>query len=78
MSALKCWCLSCVPLAENYRMAICPDCGNKRCPKASDHRYTCTGSNEVGQNGSVYVLSKTGHSVGGANVSFTVGRIKNV
>ena len=36
------------------RMIVCPDCGNKRCPKASDHRLTCTGSNEPGQRGSVF------------------------
>ena len=32
------------------RMSLCPTCGNKRCPAASDHaRYVCTGSNEPGQ-----------------------------
>ena len=36
------------------RMILCPTCGNKRCPKASDHRLDCTGSNEPGQPGSVY------------------------
>lgn len=36
------------------RMFLCPVCGNKRCPKASDHRLECTGSNEPGQGGSVY------------------------
>jgi len=36
------------------RMITCPDCGNKRCPKASDHRLHCTNSNEPGQKGSVY------------------------
>lgn len=30
---------------------LCPDCGNKRCPKASDHLLDCTGSNEPGQPG---------------------------
>jgi hypothetical protein len=33
---------------------VCPDCGAKRCPKATDHRHDCTGSNEPGQKGSVY------------------------
>ncbi|MCO8088193.1 hypothetical protein [Acinetobacter indicus] len=33
------------------RMVLCPKCGNKRCPKAQDHRYQCTRSNEVGQMG---------------------------
>ncbi len=36
------------------KMILCPACGNKRCPKASDHRLECTGSNEPGQPGSVY------------------------
>lgn len=39
---------------NSERMILCPDCGNKRCPKASDHRHSCTGSNEPGQAGSVY------------------------
>ena len=30
---------------------VCPKCGNKRCPKASDHRFRCTGSNALGQTG---------------------------
>ncbi len=36
------------------RMILCPDCGNKRCPRASDHRNNCTNSNEPGQPGSIY------------------------
>lgn len=36
------------------RMILCPGCGNKRCPQASDHELACTGSNEPGQPGSVY------------------------
>lgn len=35
-------------------MIVCPKCGNKRCPKATDHRNECTGSNEPGQKGSRY------------------------
>lgn len=35
-------------------MIVCPDCGNKRCSHASDHRLTCSGSNDAGQAGSVY------------------------
>ena len=35
-------------------MIVCPTCGNKRCPKASDHELECTNSNEPGQPGSVY------------------------
>jgi hypothetical protein len=34
------------------RMIVCPLCGNKRCPHASDHRNACTNSNESGQPGS--------------------------
>jgi len=44
---------STLPLSAT-RMILCPLCGNKRCPKASNHRYECTGSNEPGQKGSVY------------------------
>lgn len=33
------------------RMIVCPQCGNKRCPKASDDRFECSGSNEPGQIG---------------------------
>lgn len=35
-------------------MVVCKTCGNKRCPKASDHNNACTGSNEPGQPGSDY------------------------
>lgn len=30
---------------------VCPKCGNKRCPKADDHRFRCTWSNATGQTG---------------------------
>lgn len=33
-------------------MPSCPTCGNKRCPRATDHRNECSGSNEAGQEGS--------------------------
>lgn len=36
------------------RMILCPVCGCKRCPKATDHELPCTGSNEPGQPGSIY------------------------
>lgn len=36
------------------RMIVCPTCGNKRCPHATDHRLDCTNSNEPGQPGSRY------------------------
>ncbi len=52
----KCWCWRCTRESSRFatRMILCPTCGNKRCPKASDHRLSCTGSNEPGQEGSVY------------------------
>lgn len=56
-----CWCHKChegeivdgVPYAST-RMIVCPDCGNKRCPHANDHRNQCTHSNAAGQPGSAY------------------------
>ena len=36
------------------RMIVCPDCGNKRCPKATHHDNECSGSNNFGQPGSIY------------------------
>ena len=36
------------------KMIVCSDCGNKRCPHATDHRLSCTNSNEAGQEGSNY------------------------
>jgi hypothetical protein len=36
------------------RFVVCPDCGNKRCPKATYHDNACTKSNEPGQPGSRY------------------------
>lgn len=44
-----------LPLSSE-RYILCPNCGNKRCPKASDHQLKCTGSNEAGQAGSVYSI----------------------
>ncbi|MBD9985662.1 hypothetical protein [Citrobacter portucalensis] len=50
-----CWCRTCRPVTMNdMRFVVCPDCGNKRCPHANDHRNACTGSNEHGQAGSAY------------------------
>lgn len=57
-----CWCSACdddlreqgvIPPME-CRMNLCPDCGNKRCPKATFHGNECTNSNEAGQEGSKY------------------------
>lgn len=54
-SAVSCWCQACRPVTvEDMRFVVCPDCGNKRCPRANDHRHACTGSNEPGQSGSAY------------------------
>ncbi|HID3844281.1 hypothetical protein VSS26_15025 [Klebsiella pneumoniae] len=50
-----CWCITCRPVTLNdMRFVVCPDCGNKRCPRANDHRNACSGSNEPGQEGSGY------------------------
>ncbi len=38
----------------DIRMVVCEVCGNKRCPKANDHRNECTNSNEPGHPGSAY------------------------
>jgi hypothetical protein len=54
----KCWCHSCRPIdatdPESVYMRLCPDCGNKRCPKASNHNNECSNSNEPNQAGSIY------------------------
>lgn len=42
-----------LPLTST-RMILCPVCGNKRCPKATDHQNKCTGSNATNQKGSRY------------------------
>ncbi|WP_433867062.1 hypothetical protein [Ralstonia wenshanensis] len=60
-AAPKCWCYICnkdrmeygVPYVMTH-MIVCPSCGNKRCPRATDHRVACTNSNEPGQPGSRY------------------------
>ncbi len=50
-----CWCRTCRPVVLNdMRFVVCPDCGNKRCLRANDHRNACTGSNDPGQEGSAY------------------------
>lgn len=52
----ECHCQKCIRANDMYPMfmILCPVCGNKRCPHASDHEYECTNSNESGQEGSVY------------------------
>lgn len=56
-------CHNCVTVGEPIglpltalRMIVCPECGNKRCPKATNHINECTNSNEPGQPGSVYTV----------------------
>jgi len=54
-TSTKCWCHACRPVTmTDMRFVVCPECGNKRCPHANDHRNPCTGSNEPGQEGSAY------------------------
>lgn len=57
-TSTKCWCRTCRPVTiSDMRFVVCPECGNKRCPHANDHRHACTGSNEPGQEG--YARSST-------------------
>jgi hypothetical protein len=56
-----CWCFRCLdePSMGPFnpamrRMILCPQCGNKRCPRATSHDNACSGSNESGQDGSRY------------------------
>lgn len=46
----ECGCRACNPAA--WWLIACGQCGNKRCPHATDHRNACTRSNEPGQAGS--------------------------
>lgn len=44
-SQTNCWCVSC-DLAQNNplgrtRMCVCPECGDKRCPRAAHHDAPC-------------------------------------
>jgi len=54
----KCHCHTCRPIdatdPESVYMRLCGLCGNKRCPKATDHNNECSGSNDAGQIGSIY------------------------
>ena len=57
-----CGCYSCMSKIKDangisptsYTFIVCPDCGNKRCPKSTDHNLECTNSNDTGQKGSRY------------------------
>lgn len=66
-AARTCWCARCkdAVLDADYgddifaksgraTFIVCRDCGNKRCPRATFHENTCTGSNDTGQPGSSY------------------------
>lgn len=61
-TTLDCDCRSCVWVRGAFadgtpqysRMILCPLCGNKRCPRATDHENACTNSNAPGQPGSSY------------------------
>lgn len=49
----SCWCTTCRPITlDDMRFVVCPECGNKRCPKATSHLNACTNSNAPGQPGS--------------------------
>lgn len=50
-----CWLHAIEQKIEVCWYILCPNCGNKRCPKASDCSLECTNSNEAGQPGSIYV-----------------------
>ena len=57
----NCYCYNCnkdytesnsqIPYVSTH-MIVCPTCGNKRCPHATDHNNSCTNSNETNQLGS--------------------------
>jgi hypothetical protein len=54
----KCSCHTCHPISaldpSSMFMRLCPECGNKRCPKATNHNNACTNSNDSNQEGSIY------------------------
>jgi hypothetical protein len=56
LRAGKCGCHNCIKARGEValHMVVCRQCGNKRCPHATNHDLCCTGSNEPGQAGSVY------------------------
>ena len=53
-----CSCWACIKArGERPRhFVVCQTCGNKRCPHCSDHRFKCTGSNDVDQVGVLAAL----------------------
>lgn len=63
MKKYECWCYNCLDKIKeegkmfpvtSYTFIVCPECGNKRCPRATDHNLDCTNSNDPGQLGSRY------------------------
>jgi len=58
----QCGCYNCLKEVKDHNgwpvtmstFIVCPICGNKRCPKATDHNLECTNSNEPNQPGSRY------------------------
>ena len=70
-NGLDCWCEQChagYELMASARMFLCPDCGNKRCPRATSHQNACTGSNEPGQEGSSYFFAEAGIQQGPVDI----------
>ncbi len=66
---IACWCRTCLdgiepaPGQSHFptrwtQMVVCALCGNKRCPKAENHRYLCTGSNDLDQEEAFFILIK--------------------
>ncbi len=53
VAEIECYCYTCNK-GNISQMILCPICGNKRCPHATDHNLTCTNSNKPGQPGSRY------------------------
>jgi len=62
-TSYQCWCYNCLNKIKDGHglpitmtmLVVCPTCGNKRCPRSTDHNLACTGSNEPGQPGSRYI-----------------------
>ena len=58
----QCGCYNCMNKIKDARgwpltmstFIVCPECGSKRCPRATDHNLACTDSNDPGQPGSRY------------------------
>lgn len=59
---VQCGCYNCMNKIKDARgwpltmstFIVCPECGSKRCPRATDHNLACTDSNDPGQPGSRY------------------------